>query len=55
MKLAQYNADLFSKDPHTKVGTIILSNDFSRILTTGINGFPRKVNDNIPERWAISC
>lgn len=51
LKLAKYNADLFSKDPHTKVGSIILSSDFSRILSTGINGFPRKLNDNIPERW----
>lgn len=51
LKLAKYNADLFSKDPHTKVGSIILTNDFSRILTTGINGFPRKLKDDIPERW----
>lgn len=51
MKLAKYNASLFSKDPHTQVGAILLSSDFSRILSTGINGFPRKLNDDIPERW----
>jgi dCMP deaminase len=51
MKLARYNADLFSKDPHTKVGAIILTQDFSRILSTGINGFPKSVNDTCEERW----
>jgi dCMP deaminase len=50
-KLAKYNAYLFSKDPDTKVGSIILSEDFSRILSTGINGFPRKMNDDDVERW----
>jgi len=51
LKLAQYNAHLFSKDPDTKVGAIILTEDFSRVLTTGINGFPRKMNDDNLERW----
>lgn len=51
IKLAQYNAELFSKDPHTKVGCIALSFDFSRVLSTGINGFPRHLNDNDPSRW----
>jgi dCMP deaminase len=51
LKLAIYNAELFSKDKHTKVGTILLSHDFSRILSTGVNGFPRKVNDLDPKRW----
>jgi dCMP deaminase len=50
-QLAKYNADLFSKDPNTKVGAIILSNDFSRIQSTGINGFPRSFNDKIEKRW----
>lgn len=49
--LANYKAGLFSKDPHTKVGCIILSHDFSRILSTGINGFSRNMDDNRPERW----
>lgn len=51
IKLAKYNADLFSKDPNTKVGCILLTPDFSRVLSTGINGFPRNIKDNIPERW----
>ena len=51
IKLAQFNAHLFSKDPHAKVGCIILSNDFSRILSTGINGFPRHLDDTNIKRW----
>lgn len=51
IKLAQFNAHLFSKDPHAKVGCIILSSDFSRILSTGINGFPRHMDDNNMTRW----
>ena len=51
MQLAKHNANLFSKDPHTKVGCIILQSDFSVILSTGINGLPRKMNDNVQERW----
>lgn len=49
--LAKYKAQLFSKDPNTKVGCIILSPDFSRILSTGINGFPRNMDDDVEERW----
>lgn len=51
LKLAQTKADLFSKDPHTKVAAIILSEDFSRIQSTGVNGFPRKFNDTLENRW----
>lgn len=51
IKLARINAELFSKDPHTKVGCILLTPDFSRILSTGINGFPRGLDDNNPQRW----
>ena len=52
MKLARFNADMFSKDPNTKVGAILLTPDFSRILSTGINGFPRKFNDDMSSnRW----
>jgi dCMP deaminase len=51
IQLAKYNAELFSKDPDTKVGCIILTEDFSRQLTTGINGFPRHMNDNDSTRW----
>jgi dCMP deaminase len=51
LQLAECNANLFSKDPDTKVGSIILTEDFSRILSTGINGMPRKMNDDNEERW----
>lgn len=52
LKLATYNAQLFSKDPHTQVGALLLAPDFSRILSTGINGFPRKLKkDDDLERW----
>lgn len=51
LELARYNAELFSKDPNTKVGAIILTPDFSRVLSTGINGFPRKFNDEQGPRW----
>lgn len=51
IKLAQFNANLFSKDKHTKVGAIILAKDFSQILSTGINGFPRNMNDDDESRW----
>ena len=51
IKLAAYNAKLFSKDPDTQVGCIILTPDFSRILSTGINGFPRNMDDENKSRW----
>lgn len=51
IQLAKLNAELFSKDPDTKVGCIILTEDFSRQLTTGINGFPRHMNDVDTIRW----
>lgn len=49
--LAKYNAELFSKDPNTKVGALIMKPDLSCILSTGINGMPRKVKDDDPVRW----
>lgn len=51
LDLAKYNALLFSKDPHTKVGCLLLTPDFSRILSTGINGFPRKFDDDDKDKW----
>lgn len=50
-ELAKYQADLFSKDPSKKVGTIILAPDSLQILSVGYNGMPRKINENIIERW----
>lgn len=51
INLAKYNANLFSKDPNTKVGCVILTKDFSRILSTGVNGMPRHMNDEDQDRW----
>lgn len=51
LQLARYQADLFSKDPNTKVAAIVLSPDAHVILSTGYNGIPRKVSDTKPERW----
>jgi len=38
-----------SKDPHTKVGCIIIG-EGKEIKTTGYNSFPRGLRDNVPER-----
>lgn len=51
LKLARYQAELFSKDPSTKVAAILLSHDAHVILSTGYNGIPRKMNDTMVERW----
>jgi dCMP deaminase len=40
---------LRSKDPSTKVGAVIVRDKI--ICSTGYNGFPRKVNDNIQTRY----
>jgi dCMP deaminase len=50
LRIAQNNADEYSSDPHTKVGSIILTPDLSKILTSGVNGYPKKLNVNIHER-----
>ena len=50
-QLAKFNAELFSKDPTTKVGAILLKPDLSAVVSTGINGFPRKLCDTDPKRW----
>jgi dCMP deaminase len=39
---------LWSKDPGTKVGCVLVSN--RRILSTGYNGFPQTISDNL-ERY----
>jgi len=38
-----------SKDNSTKVGAVALDDDFN-MLSAGYNGFPRGVNDDLPER-----
>ena len=49
-KLARYQAELFSKDPATKVAAIILAHESFQILSTGFNGICRKIQET-PERW----
>lgn len=39
-----------SKDPSTQVGAVLVRD--RTILSTGYNGFPRGVNDDVPERHA---
>lgn len=39
-----------SKDPSTKVGCVIVG-EGNVILSVGFNGFPRGVNEHMPERW----
>lgn len=51
IQLSHYNAHLFSKDPHTKVGAYALTADFSRVLATGINGQVRGSDDANTARW----
>lgn len=35
-----------SKDPNTQVGAVIV-NDLNQIISTGYNGFPRGIDDNL--------
>lgn len=48
MQMAQL-ISTWSKDQSTKVGCVIVSPD-KAILSMGYNGFPRGVDDNVPER-----
>lgn len=50
MDLAQHMADTFSKDPHKKVGCVILDPNTFMVRAAGYNGFPLGVKDT-PERW----
>jgi dCMP deaminase len=49
LKLAEFQADLFSKDPKTKVAALVLDDNFN-IRSTGFNGFPRGFEEK-KERW----
>lgn len=51
LKLANYQAELFSKDPSTKVCAILLAPNTHQILSTGFNGFPRNIDEKITSRW----
>lgn len=49
-KLAKYQAELFSKDPHKKVAAILLAHDSYQILSTGFNGICRGLRET-EDRW----
>ncbi len=51
LKLAKIQADLFSKDPNTKVGCIIIAPDSLQILSCGYNGLPRNISETETDRW----
>lgn len=50
-KLATHFAELFSKDPSTKVGCIILAPESHQILSMGYNGMPRGIDETKMDRW----
>lgn len=50
-KITKTMADLLSKDPSRKVGCMLLKPETLQILSMGYNGFPRGVDETIPERW----
>ena len=50
LKLAEFQAQLFSKDPSTKVAALVLDNN-QNIRSTGFNGLPRGFEETA-ERWS---
>jgi dCMP deaminase len=49
--LAKFQADLFSKDPSTKVCCLFLDPKSLQILSTGYNGMPRGIDETNELRW----
>jgi dCMP deaminase len=50
LKLAEFQADLFSKDPATKVCAFFIAPESLQILSTGYNGFCRGIEES-NQRW----
>lgn len=50
-KLTEYMANLFSKDPSTKVGALFMYPGTLQILSMGYNGMPRGINETLDHRW----
>ena len=50
-KLVKYMANLFSKDPSTKVGALLMYPGTMQILSMGYNGMPRDIDETVAERW----
>ena len=44
-QLAKHHAELFSKDPVTKVCALFIAPDSLNVLTSGVNGLPRNVKE----------
>ena len=51
MQLANYTANLFSKDSDKKVGAILLAPESLQVLSMGYNGMPRKIDESKSSRW----
>jgi dCMP deaminase len=51
MQVANFKANLFSKDPSTKVCALIIAPDSFQELSSGYNGMPRGINDYNMDRW----
>lgn len=52
MRQARFVADEFSKDPSTKVGSLLLDAEDYSVLSQGYNGMPRGADESRPERQA---
>ena len=50
-QLAEQLANIFSKDPSTKVGAILLADGSYQVLSLGYNGMPRGINEKDPTKW----
>lgn len=50
-ELAKVKAGLFSKDKSTKVCALYIDPISLHILSTGYNGMPRNIDENIESRW----
>lgn len=51
-ELAKVQANLFSKDPHRKVGALFIDENSYSIRASGYNGFCRGVDETRENRWA---
>ena len=50
-QLAEQLANIFSKDPSTKVGAILLADESYQVLSLGYNGMPRGFNEKDSSKW----
>lgn len=50
-QLAVSIGNMMSRDPHSKVGCLLVDGETSDLLSAGWNSFPAGVDDSLPERW----